>query len=278
MWFNFVLIKPIGMHVARGPKYDVKSEGVENAPGHGPFIIVANHQTKVDVFAIGLAIRRTTSRSRIVPWGKIEIGKGKEGLLGWILWNYLGTISIERGTEGEMREAIRLSLDYLRQGKIIFVHPEGTRHSYGELGSFKYGMANLARAAPAPILPVGIWRRREDGGIQVKVGQPFFMPPRKMRYDLLEGAEEMAEEQLSRQVEALKNWSAHVRQDRRGMKLIASMIDSVVASISRQNINFEHFCHLAEEEDNEFLRDKVYELLPPDFRKVDSGEDGTTRD
>lgn len=272
MWLRFVLIKPIGLHMAYGPKYNVKSTGAENAPGHGPFIIVANHQTVVDVFAIGLEIRKTTSRTRIIPWGKVEIGKAKEGFLGWLLWNWLGTISIARGTEGEMLEAIRLSLEHLRQGKIIFVHPEGTRYSYGELGPFKYGLANLARAAPAPILPVGIWRRRDDGGIQVNVGKPFFMPPRKMRYEVLEEAEEKAEESFYRQVETLKQWSASLPQDKKGMKLIAGIIDSVVEGIYRQNLSFDRFCRQAEAEDNEFLRDKVLELLPPDFRKVEERE------
>jgi len=274
MWWRFVLIKPIGLWMARKEKYNLKYEGAENAPGYGPCIVVANHQTKVDVFATGLAIRKTISRCRLVPWGKVEIGQRKEGFLGWLLWHWLGTIPINRETPGEMEEAIRKSLEHLRRGHLVFIHPEGTRFPYGELGPFKYGVANLARAAPAPILPVGVWRRRSDNGIQVRIGKPFFMPPRNSGLERLSEAEAAAEERLAHQVELLKRWGDRIPRDRKGMRMFASMVDSVVKRVSTQQVRFDHFCRLAEKEDNEFLRDRILELLPSDFRKVDTSSKG----
>jgi len=108
-------------------KYDLKYVGEQHVPYKGPFILVSNHQTGVDVFAEGLAIRKVLSRSRMLPWAKVEIKHGSEGLLGRILWYWLGTIPIDRDATDEAPKAIRKSLDYLRKGKIIFVHPEGTR-------------------------------------------------------------------------------------------------------------------------------------------------------
>ncbi len=277
MWWRVWPVLPIGMALARKKKYNLRYEGEENCPGEGPLIIVANHQTKVDVFAVGLAIKRTMMRSRLIPWGKVEIGKGAEGRLGWLLWHYLGTIPIDRESNKEMEKAVRLSLEHLRRGHMVFIHPEGTRFPYGELGPFKYGVANLARAAPAPILPVGIWRRRTDNGIQVRIGKPFFMPPRRSALQILSEAEARAEEKLAHQVELLRKWGERIPRDRKGMRMFASMVDSVAKRALSGQLRMDLFCRMAEREDNEFLRDRVLELLPGDFRKVDTAEHGASR-
>ena len=71
MWLRFRVIRPIGHMIAGMKKYDLKHTGSENAPVRGPFILVANHQTKVDVFAIGLAIGDTLARSMLAPRAKV---------------------------------------------------------------------------------------------------------------------------------------------------------------------------------------------------------------
>ncbi|MBU4301126.1 MAG: 1-acyl-sn-glycerol-3-phosphate acyltransferase, partial [Actinobacteria bacterium] len=267
MWLRFRLLRPIGDMLASMKKYDLKHSGSENAPVRGPFILVANHQTKVDVFAIGLAIAGTLARSRLVPWAKVEIGKGKEGILGWILWRFLGTIPIDR-EESETEGAIEKSLNLLKRGRIVCVFPEGTRYPNGELGPFRHGVANLARATPVPILPAVVYHRKEDGGIQVNIGKPFFMPDRKFRLGFLRKAERKAEGQVSQQIDTLKKWSAGVPRDSKGMKMIAGMVKIVTDAISRKDISFSVISRLAEAGDNRVLREKVFELLPRDWKKV----------
>jgi len=264
---RFRLIKPIGDIVAGMKKYDLKHSGSENAPVRGPFILISNHQTKVDVFAIGLAIAGTVARSRLVPWAKVEIGRGLEGIMGWILWRYLGTISIDR-EESENEGAIAKSLDFLRKGKIVCIFPEGTRYPHGELGPFRHGAANLARAMPVPILPAAGYNREEDGGIQVRIGKPFFMPDRKFRLGFLRKAERKADDRLSRQIDVLKRWSSSIQRDSRGMKMIATIARVVTDAVSRKDISFDAISRLAEAGDNRLLREKIFELLPKDWKKV----------
>ncbi|MBU1672000.1 MAG: 1-acyl-sn-glycerol-3-phosphate acyltransferase [Actinobacteria bacterium] len=270
MWLRYVIVKPIGFYLAAKPKYNLEHTGEENAPYKGPFIVLSNHQTGVDVFAVGLSINKVMNRSRMLPWAKTEIKKGKEGILGWLLWYWLGTIPIDRDAVNEAPKAIRRSLDYLRKGKIIFVHPEGTRYPAGQLGPFMFGLANLARAVPVPILPVGVWRRLDgDGGIQVSIGVPFFMPPYPHPED--EGEPETV---FRRRVEGLKEWSENLDRDKKGMKMMARMIDLVLDAVTKmeQKITHEKMFRVAHEDDNEFLRDKVFELLPDSFRKVDKAD------
>jgi 1-acyl-sn-glycerol-3-phosphate acyltransferase len=269
MWFRFILVEPIGLAIARKKKYSLKHTGGRNAPRTGPFIVVSNHQTKVDVFAIGLAIRRVLAHSQMLPWAKVEVGKGREGLLGFILWRYLGVISIDRTKDAELDKAVRKSLRKLKKGKIIFIHPEATRYETGELGPFRFGIANLARAVPVPILPVAIWNRPEDGGIQVNVGTPFYMSQRDSHLDPKEFREEDA---LSRQIENLREWASGLQLSFKGMKIMARMMDMVLEALARRPIDFTKYCRMADPEDNEFIRDKVFELLPPGWKKFSESE------
>jgi len=274
MWIRFIIVKPIGLALAKKKKYDLKYVGEQHVPYKGPFILVSNHQTGVDVFAEGLTIRKVLSRSRMLPWAKVDIKHGSEGLLGRILWYWLGTIPIDRDATDEAPKAIRKSLDYLRKGKIIFVHPEGTRFPPGQLGPFMYGVANLARAVPCPVLPVGVWRRLDtDGGIQVNVGVPFYLPDFE---PVPPGQEDRPENVFRRNVEMLTKWSRGLDRNRKGMKLMANMIGLVLDSVTKLEQKMTHaiLFRMADPNDNEYVRDRVLELLPEGWRKVDEADWG----
>lgn len=267
MWWRYVLLRPLFAALGRGRAYRLKVEGAANVPRSGPLIVVSNHQFSADVIAVALALKPALTHSHMWPWAKRAIGEGREGFLGKLLWRFFGVIPVDR-EEGNAEEVIRASLDHLKRRGIVHVFPEGTRCGRKELGWFRYGAANLARAAPAPILPVGLYHRDSDGGVQVRIGKPFFMPPRKAALKRLGELESRAEERVSHQVESLRQWSASLDHDRKGMRLIARIIRLIVDFVDRQDLDFRHFCRMAEEGDNEFIRDRVYELLPPDWVKL----------
>lgn len=273
MWIRFSIARPVGLLFARTRRYRLEYSGVENAPYRGPFIVVANHQTGIDIFAVGLALRRALSRSRMVPWAKGDIRSGSEGFLARVLWYYFGAIPIERDGRGS-RKAIRKSLSHLKKGHIIFIHPEGTRYPRGSIGPFMFGVANLARTVPVPILPVGVYRRQGDGGVQVNVGVPFFMPglPPEEMEDVPAGRCLW----LGRNMENLKNWSMELDRDRKGMKLIGKTVDLAVQAVRRiPSPALERFFMMATPEDNEYVRGKVLELLPPGWERSCSAEAGS---
>jgi 1-acyl-sn-glycerol-3-phosphate acyltransferase len=263
------LLRPAFAVMGRSGKYRLGVDGTENVPRSGPLIVVSNHQFSTDVIIIALALKPALTHSHMRPWAKRAIGEGKEGFLGKLMWNLFGVIPVDR-EEGNAEEVIRTSLECLKRREIVHVFPEGTRCGRKELGWLRYGVANLARAAPAPILPVGLYHRDSDGGVQVNIGKPFFMPPRKTVLERLEELESRAEEKVSHQIEALRQWSASIDRDRKGMRMIARIIRIIADFVDRQDIDFNRFCRMAEEEDNEFIRDRVYELLPPDWARLEA--------
>lgn len=267
MWWRYIVFRPFFAIVGNSKKYNLKVSGVENVPRYGPFIVVSNHQSSLDIVAIALALKPALTRSHMWPWAKTDIEKGKEGPLGWALWKVFGVIPIDR-SKADHSEAILLSLKYLRRRELVFVFPEGTRSRPKQLKPFQFGVANLARAAPAPILPVATYRR-DDGGIQVNIGKLFTLPPKKRMLEILGDLEEKAEGRFIQQVETLRQWADTVPHDKKGMKLIAKMVRIVTDFVSRQDIPFDLFFRLAEEEDNEYMRDRILELLPGDWKKVE---------
>jgi 1-acyl-sn-glycerol-3-phosphate acyltransferase len=268
MWWRYVFIRPFFAMGARSRKYNLKVSGQENVPHSGPFIVVSNHQSSLDIIANSLALKPALTHSHMWPWAKTDIERGKEGPMGWALWKVFGVIPIDREKK-DHSEAILLSLKYLRRGELVFVFPEGTRSKPKELKPFQFGVANLARAAPAPILPVAVYRRDEDGGMQVNIGKLFTLPPKKRMYEFLGDMEEKAEGRFIQQVETLRQWADAVPKDRKGMKLITRMVRIVTDFVNRQDVSFDLFFRLAEEEDNEYIRDRVLELLPSDWKKVE---------
>ncbi len=267
MWSRYILVCPILILLAKRRKNNLKYTGSENVPRYGPFIVVSNHQTSLDYFVTGLAMKKTVMRRRMIPWAKAEIGEGKEGLLGKFFYHYLGTIPIKRKEVCGAGGAIRISLDYLKRGEIIYICPEGTRHSRGELGSFKYGASNLVRLSPVPILPVAVYRREEDNGMQVNIGKPFFMPE-KRRLGVVADSEASAENKLRDQIDAVERLSASMAHDKEGMKIITDLINYISVNVSLPEVDFGELCHMADAEDNKFLQDKVFELLPEGWRKA----------
>lgn len=273
MWLRYTVLRPIALLLARSKNYRLQYTGTENVPTRGPLIVVSNHQTFVDPIAVALALHKTLQRTAMIPWGKVEIAQGLEGPLGFLLWRVFKVIPIDSTAEGETIKAIRMSLDYLRKGKLVLVFPEGSRYPHGQVGPFMFGMANLARGAPAPILPVACWRRKdEDNGIQVNIGKPFFMPDVRRPLKVLTELEEKAEDRVGNRIDVLKQWSEGVTRDRKGMKMIANMINLVVLNLEKQEISFDAFCKLAEAEDNRFLQEKILELLPKGWKRVTDKE------
>jgi 1-acyl-sn-glycerol-3-phosphate acyltransferase len=268
MWLSYRIVRIPFALLAKTKKYNLKVQGVENVPTRGPLIVVANHQSSADIIAIALALKPLLKNVQMVPWAKKEIGEGKEGILGKWLYNFFGVIPIDR--EGKnIEEAIEKSHKYLREGKVVCIFPEGTRHKHKELGKFEYGVANLARSVPVPILPIGVyWRKEEDGGIQVNIGKPFYLPPRKKRYQFLEKKEENIEK-LVTHIDNLREWLMSFPLDNRGTKAIKNVTSSVIDFLTNINIDFGKICRLGEKEDLERIRKEVLSLLPSDWKLVD---------
>jgi 1-acyl-sn-glycerol-3-phosphate acyltransferase len=130
-----------------------KYEGQENIPRKGGIILAPNHLSYVDWGTDALFFYR----SGRYPTFMIKSGAFKVPFIGWFLLK-AGQLPVYRGAtdaalvlkEGEKRIA---------QGAAVIVYPEGTATRDPELWPMvaKTGVARLALATGAPVIPVAHW-------------------------------------------------------------------------------------------------------------------------
>lgn len=148
------------------------AEGTEHLPREGGALIVANHQSVLDIPLLAASTRRHIS---FVARKSLANSK----LLAFIM-KECGAVLIDRGA-GD-RAAMREMLEHIRQGDLVAIFPEGTRTHDGSVGEFKGGALLAARKAKVPIIPAGIrgsyeiWPRSQKlpggGRIAVRYAAP----------------------------------------------------------------------------------------------------------
>ncbi len=146
--------KIVGANVAFVSRrlFPCKVEGVENVPRKGPLILASNHESAIDPVILYTAVGRT-----IHFLGKKEFFGNP--VTAALFTNFLGPhFPVDRFTPGSNAKALADAEAALGRGLAIGVYPEGTRG--GEAGSAvgrgNTGVARLALATGAPVVPVGL--------------------------------------------------------------------------------------------------------------------------
>jgi 1-acyl-sn-glycerol-3-phosphate acyltransferase len=155
---------------------EVSVEGLENLQTEEPQIVVSNHQSWFDVFALaaGLPVRyRFVAKKEL---GEIPIfGKA---------WKSCGHVSVDRGNREAAIESLDQAWREVHEEKLTMVlFPEGTRSPDGRLKQFKKGAFVLAVQGQVPLVPVAILGSREimakgsmrvrKGPITLRIGPPI---------------------------------------------------------------------------------------------------------
>ena len=137
-------------------------EGAENIPAQGSAILASNHQAVIDSVFLPLMIER-----EVVFIGKSDYFTGK-GFKGWLVAKFMravGTIPVDRSGGKASAAALRAGLRRLKEGELFGIYPEGTRSPDGRLHRGKTGVARLALASGAPVIPVAM--------IDTNIAQPI---------------------------------------------------------------------------------------------------------
>ena len=144
----------------------VRVEGAERLAEPTPRILVSNHQSWYDVFAL----MSMPGPYRFVT--KQELGKIP--VFGHA-WRAAGHISIDRGDTGSAIRTLDEAGRLMRRDKSsVIIFAEGTRSPTGELRPFKKGAFMLALQTGVDIVPVGIEGSRAvlpKGGWRVTPGE-----------------------------------------------------------------------------------------------------------
>ncbi|MQA35791.1 lysophospholipid acyltransferase family protein [Modestobacter roseus] len=155
-------------------------EGIEHLPATGPVILAGNHPSTLDQFFPPLLTRR-----RVTYLAKNEFFT-RPGLSGralrWLMES-IGMVPLDRGGANAADAALRRGGQVLGEGGLLGIYPEGTRSPDGRLHRGKTGVARLALATGAPVVPVAVigsyalypagarWPR--PGRVTVRFGEPM---------------------------------------------------------------------------------------------------------
>ncbi|GMR12902.1 MAG: lysophospholipid acyltransferase family protein [Gemmatimonadota bacterium] len=154
----------------------VRVEGGEHLQEGGARIIVSNHQSWFDVFALTGYLPTSVRFVTKAELAKIPIfGRA---------WKGCGHVSIDRNDRTGAIESLDLAGRRIRdEGITIVMFAEGTRSRSGELQPFKKGAFVLAIQGGVPIVPVGMIGthqimpkgsfRFRPGEIVIRVGEPI---------------------------------------------------------------------------------------------------------
>ncbi len=130
--------------------YKVRAKGFERVPKTGGALIVSNHLSYVDVFALQLACPRPI---RFVGHEALP----RHSLLFRLIYNLTRTIPV---SPANALDTVRRVSQALKDGELVLLFPEGGISRTGHLLKLQRGFEIMARKAGVPVLPVahdGLW-------------------------------------------------------------------------------------------------------------------------
>lgn len=134
--------------------YRVQHRDLQHIPDEGAALLVCNHVSFVDALLIGGAVRRPI---RFVMYYKIY----RLPVLNFI-FRTAGTIPIA-GRHEDLQiyeKAFQRISQYLKDGELVCIFPEGKLTADGEMNEFKSGMTRILEETPVPVIPMalqGLW-------------------------------------------------------------------------------------------------------------------------
>jgi 1-acyl-sn-glycerol-3-phosphate acyltransferase len=127
--------------------FTVEYYGLENAPATGAVIVAGNHPSYLDPLLVFIPLRRSL---RFMAWDALF----KIPVAGQII-RAIGAFPVDL-RKGKGEAAFQQALKVLNNGEALGIFPEGQRSAQGAMGELKTGVARLAIATGAPIVPVTI--------------------------------------------------------------------------------------------------------------------------
>lgn len=129
------------------PAWRIRIEGRKNIKRDRACVVVANHQSLLDI----LVIFRLFFHFKFVS--KVEIFK-----IPFIGWNmYLNRyIRLKRGHRKSVEQMMTDARAALAGGSSVLIFPEGSRSPDGKVREFRTGAFFLAKSMQVPILPIAI--------------------------------------------------------------------------------------------------------------------------
>jgi 1-acyl-sn-glycerol-3-phosphate acyltransferase len=169
-----------GTRLCRTCGVEVATRGGERVAWNEPLIVMANHQSYLDIPVLYAALPE--------PFGMLA----KQELFRLPIFSAamrgMRCVPIDRENVRQSLASLRRAAEQIRSGSSIVVFPEGTRSTDGALQDLKTGPFYLAEMARVPIVPVGIRGTRDalpksrlfvrSARVDVMIGEPI-LPGRR---------------------------------------------------------------------------------------------------
>jgi len=162
----FILCKIFFLPVAR--ILTKKTEGKENIPPNGSFIVAPNHNDGFDHWFVFSLFRKRIRKVRFLA----ALDTIRTFLLSSLLYYLAEPIIINRNNV-DRKEALQKMINSLKRGEIIVIYPEGDSNPKENLLKGKTGVAELALKSGAPVIPVGILTQPDSLRRTLRVGKPI---------------------------------------------------------------------------------------------------------
>ncbi len=139
--------------------FRLETQGLENLPQNGPFLICPNHLSYIDPFIVLCVVPYRVFR-KVFFVGDSEYFRNRFMKL---LARLANIVPVDPDTH--LLRAMKAGAFGLHRKHILCIFPEGARSFDSELKEFKKGAAILAREIGVPIIPVAlhgayeVWRR-----------------------------------------------------------------------------------------------------------------------
>lgn len=157
---------------------DVVVYGGDAVDWSAPVVVMANHQSYLDVLALYRALPK--------PFGIIaKKVLFKVPAFGGVM-RALGCVPVDRANRSDAVASLREAARHIHGGSTIAVFPEGTRSDGRRIAPLKKGPFYLVQEAQVPIVPVGIRGTAplmprantalHSGHIEVHLGAPLDPP------------------------------------------------------------------------------------------------------
>jgi len=151
--------------------------GIENVPKDQGCILATNHVSRLDPALAYVVLNRPNMTALVANKYKTFPG------INWLVEIFHG-IWLDR--DNPDYKALRDARDFLQNGGLLGIAPEGTRSHTGTLIEAKTGVAFLADKARVPIVPIAVWGTEKAlpeivhlrrAHVTIRFGEPFILPP-----------------------------------------------------------------------------------------------------
>ncbi len=144
--FISTIVRAYGRLLLIGFGIILKINGKEKLKRKKPYLLLFNHSSIIDIFILpSITFKQVTALAASYQF--------KLPIWGPIIKKY-GIIPVERKNKNSAIRSVKYAQEKLKQGISVFISPEGTRTTSGELNPFKKGPFHLAKGSKADILIV----------------------------------------------------------------------------------------------------------------------------